>query len=118
MSLMLIFALDFYSDYLDYAFKYKSLYLLLIVGFVAGFYLISCYLAGILKQEILKQAKMINKKLVFSGVQPTGNLHLGNYLGALKNFVLLQKELSCIYCVVDFMQLLFSKSIVNLRKIH
>ncbi len=44
---------------------------------------------------------MINKKLVFSGVQPTGNLHLGNYLGALKNFVLLQKESNCIYCVVD-----------------
>ena len=41
------------------------------------------------------------KKLVFSGVQPTGNLHLGNYLGALKNFVSLQKEMSCIYCVVD-----------------
>ncbi len=44
---------------------------------------------------------MSDKKLVFSGVQPTGNLHLGNYLGALKNFVLLQKEKSCIYCVVD-----------------
>ncbi|MAW17463.1 MAG: tryptophan--tRNA ligase [Candidatus Pelagibacter sp. TMED272] len=44
---------------------------------------------------------MSNKKLVFSGVQPTGNLHLGNYLGALKNFVSLQKELECIYCVVD-----------------
>ena len=44
---------------------------------------------------------MKNKKLVFSGVQPTGNLHLGNYLGALKNFVLLQKEMNCIYCVVD-----------------
>ena len=44
---------------------------------------------------------MANKKLVFSGVQPTGNLHLGNYLGALKNFVLLQKETECIYCVVD-----------------
>ena len=41
------------------------------------------------------------KKLVFSGVQPTGNLHLGNYLGALKNFVSLQKEMECIYCVVD-----------------
>ena len=41
------------------------------------------------------------KKLVFSGVQPTGNLHLGNYLGALKNFVNLQKEAECIYCVVD-----------------
>ena len=44
---------------------------------------------------------MINKKLVFSGVQPTGNLHLGNYLGALKNFTSLQKEMECIYCVVD-----------------
>ena len=44
---------------------------------------------------------MDKKKLVFSGVQPTGNLHLGNYLGALKNFVSLQKEMNCIYCVVD-----------------
>tara|TARA_B100000965_G_scaffold378562_1_gene373590 strand:- start:2751 stop:3758 length:1008 start_codon:yes stop_codon:yes gene_type:complete len=42
-----------------------------------------------------------NKKLTFSGVQPTGNLHLGNYLGAFNNFVLLQKEMQCIYCVVD-----------------
>ena len=41
------------------------------------------------------------KKIVFSGVQPTGNLHLGNYLGALKNFVSLQNEAECIYCVVD-----------------
>ena len=44
---------------------------------------------------------MNKKKLAFSGVQPTGNLHLGNYLGALKNFVSLQKEMDCIYCVVD-----------------
>ena len=44
---------------------------------------------------------MSKKKLVFSGVQPTGNLHLGNYLGALKNFVSLQKKMDCIYCVVD-----------------
>ena len=44
---------------------------------------------------------MSDKKLVFSGVQPTGNLHLGNYLGALKNFVSLQKEMECVYCVVD-----------------
>ena len=44
---------------------------------------------------------MSKNKLVFSGVQPTGNLHLGNYLGALKNFVSLQKEMKCIYCVVD-----------------
>jgi len=38
---------------------------------------------------------------VFSGVQPTGNLHLGNYLGAIKKFVALQDSHECIYCVVD-----------------
>ncbi|MBN9599260.1 MAG: tryptophan--tRNA ligase [Afipia sp.] len=38
---------------------------------------------------------------VFSGVQPTGNLHLGNYLGAIVNFVKLQNTHNCIYCVVD-----------------
>ena len=43
----------------------------------------------------------MTKQLVFSGVQPTGNLHLGNYLGALKNFVSLQKSMDCLYCVVD-----------------
>ncbi|WP_274423555.1 tryptophan--tRNA ligase [Chelativorans sp. YIM 93263] len=41
------------------------------------------------------------KQLVFSGVQPTGNLHLGNYLGALQRFVALQDTYECIYCVVD-----------------
>ena len=41
------------------------------------------------------------KGRIFSGVQPTGNLHLGNYLGAIKNWVELQKEFECIYCVVD-----------------
>lgn len=43
----------------------------------------------------------MNKKRVFSGVQPTGNIHLGNYLGALKQFVELQEEEECIYCIVD-----------------
>lgn len=38
---------------------------------------------------------------VFSGVQPTGNLHLGNYLGAIRKFVTLQESHECIYCVVD-----------------
>ncbi|HLW27717.1 MAG TPA: tryptophan--tRNA ligase [Kiloniellales bacterium] len=40
-------------------------------------------------------------KRIFSGVQPTGNLHLGNYLGAIRNFVGLQDDYECIYCVVD-----------------
>src|SRR6202453_533809 len=45
--------------------------------------------------------EMAFKELVFSGVQPTGNLHLGNYLGAIKRFVELQDRYDCIYCVVD-----------------
>ena len=43
----------------------------------------------------------MHKKRVFSGVQPTGNLHLGNYLGAIKNFVNLQNKFECVYCIVD-----------------
>mgnify|MGYP003522303228 FL=1 len=41
------------------------------------------------------------KPRVFSGMQPTGNLHLGNYLGALINWVSMQDTHECIYCVVD-----------------
>ncbi len=44
---------------------------------------------------------MAFKQRVFSGVQPTGNLHLGNYLGAIVNFVKLQAQYDCMYCVVD-----------------
>jgi len=44
---------------------------------------------------------MALQEKVFSGVQPTGNLHLGNYLGAIKRFVELQDRYDCIYCVVD-----------------
>jgi len=40
-------------------------------------------------------------KRILSGVQPSGDLHLGNYLGAIKNFVTLQKEYECFFCVVD-----------------
>ncbi|MCK5576372.1 MAG: tryptophan--tRNA ligase, partial [Sphingomonadales bacterium] len=38
---------------------------------------------------------------IFSGAQPTGNMHLGNYLGAIRNWVDLQDRFECIYCVVD-----------------
>lgn len=42
-----------------------------------------------------------HKSLVFSGMQPTNTLHLGNYLGALRNWVKMQEQMPCIYCVVD-----------------
>ena len=40
-------------------------------------------------------------KRVFSGARPTGKQHLGNYLGAIQNYVALQDEYTCIYCIVD-----------------
>ena len=43
----------------------------------------------------------MDKKIVFSGVQPSGSLTIGNYIGALKNFVELQDEYECYYCIVD-----------------
>lgn len=49
----------------------------------------------------LKNTFSSDRDLVFSGAQPTGNMHLGNYLGALKNWVKLQADYNCIYCVVD-----------------
>ncbi|MBI1238033.1 MAG: tryptophan--tRNA ligase [Alphaproteobacteria bacterium] len=42
-----------------------------------------------------------HRKLVFSGVQPSGDLHLGNYLGAIKNWVPMQDDMPCLFCVVD-----------------
>ena len=41
-------------------------------------------------------------KTIFSGIQPSGELHLGNYLGAIKNWVLLQQNNRCFFCIVDY----------------
>jgi tryptophanyl-tRNA synthetase len=43
----------------------------------------------------------VERETVFSGLQPTGNIHVGNYLGALRNWVRLQDEYDCVYCIVD-----------------
>ena len=53
--------------------------------------------------------------VIFSGVQPTGNLHLGNYLGAIRNWVALQNEFKCIYCVVDLHAITVPQDPVALR---
>ncbi|QOX64815.1 tryptophan--tRNA ligase [Anoxybacterium hadale] len=55
-------------------------------------------------------------KRVFSGVQPTGNIHIGNYLGALKQFVELQDENNCIYCIVDLHSITLPQDPKVLRK--
>jgi tryptophanyl-tRNA synthetase len=56
------------------------------------------------------------KERVFSGVQPTGNLHLGNYLGAIVKFVALQDRYDCIYCVVDMHAITVWQDPVELTK--
>jgi len=58
------------------------------------------------------------KKKIFSGVQPTGNLHLGNYLGAIKNFVSLNNnnKNECIFCVVDLHAITIAQDPITLRE--
>jgi tryptophanyl-tRNA synthetase len=55
-------------------------------------------------------------KRVFSGVQPTGNIHIGNYLGAMKQFVSLQDEMDCTYCIVDLHSITVPQDPAELRK--
>lgn len=58
---------------------------------------------------------MSKKGRVFSGARPTGRQHLGNYLGAMKNYVALQKDYECVYCVVDIHALTTMETTLNLR---
>ena len=59
---------------------------------------------------------MEDKKIIFSGIQPSGNLTLGNYLGAIKNWVGLQDEYNCYYCVVDEHAITVRQNPADLRK--
>lgn len=59
---------------------------------------------------------MDNKKIIFSGVQPSGNLHLGNYLGAIKNWVELQDKYKCLFCVVDYHAITVKQDPKELKK--
>lgn len=64
-------------------------------------------------------------KRVFSGIQPTGNLHIGNYIGAMKQFIELQEDMDCVYCVVDMHSItlpqdpkLLQKSILDVAALY
>ncbi len=59
---------------------------------------------------------MSKKGRVFSGARPTGRQHLGNYLGAIKNYVALQEDYECVYCVVDIHALTTMETTLNLRE--
>jgi tryptophanyl-tRNA synthetase len=68
---------------------------------------------------------MSNKKRIFSGIQPSGNLHIGNYLGAIQQWIPMQDEYDCIFCVVDYHAITvpqdpkeLNKKIVEIAKIY
>ncbi len=56
------------------------------------------------------------KQVIFSGIQPSGSLHLGNYLGAIKNWVSLADEYNCYYCIVDMHSITVRQEPAELRK--
>ena len=60
--------------------------------------------------------QQVQKKRIFSGIQPTGNLTLGNYIGALRNFNILQDEYDCLYSIVDLHALTVRQNPAELRK--
>lgn len=59
---------------------------------------------------------MDDKKVIFSGIQPSGNLTLGNYIGALKNWATLQQDYECYYCVVDLHAITVRQEPAQLRR--
>ncbi|HTW96709.1 MAG TPA: tryptophan--tRNA ligase [Candidatus Methylomirabilis sp.] len=68
---------------------------------------------------------MNTKKTIFSGIQPSGNLHLGNYLGAIKQWVEMQNDYNCIFCVVDYHAItvpqdpkILSEKVIEVAKIY
>jgi tryptophanyl-tRNA synthetase len=58
----------------------------------------------------------MNQKIIFSGIQPSGYITLGNYLGALRNWVRLQEEYRCVYCVVDMHSITVRQDPETLRR--
>lgn len=67
----------------------------------------------------------MKRQVVFSGIQPSGNLHIGNYLGAIKQFVALQNSCEAIFCIVDYHAITvpqnseeFGKNILDVAKIY
>ena len=63
-----------------------------------------------------KAPEASEKRVLFSGIQPTGIITLGNYIGALKNWVALQDEYDCVYCVVDMHAITVRQDPASLRK--
>jgi tryptophanyl-tRNA synthetase len=68
------------------------------------------------KKSDFLEVTMAKKGRVFSGIRPTGRAHLGNYLGAFKNYVALQDDYECVYCIVDLHALTTVEDTLNLKQ--
>ena len=64
----------------------------------------------------MEQINQEKRQRIFSGIQPTGNLTLGNYIGALRNFNLLQDQYDCLYSIVDMHAMTVRQNPAELRK--
>ena len=60
--------------------------------------------------------EQVRKKRIFSGIQPSGDLTLGSYMGAIKNWVALQDEYECLYCIVDMHAITVRQNPADLRR--
>lgn len=67
-------------------------------------------------QAVAGEPAVPRKKTIFSGVQPSGTLTIGNYIGALRNFVTLQEEYNCLYCIVDLHAITVRQVPADLRR--
>ena len=105
MFLLLYFESLFFSELYSVDILNNIFYLVLTIIITAVIYGIIIFILKIITitdiKNYLKNKMDKVTKRILSGVQPSGDLHLGNYLGAIKNFVSLQKEFECFFCVVD-----------------
>ena len=77
------------------------------------------FLVAVERKEIMEEIKMETtekRQVIFSGIQPSGTLTLGNYIGALRNFVKLQNDYDCIYCIVDEHAITVRQNPADLRR--
>ena len=101
MGIVLYFIMEKYIKLVGIDIFTNNILLLLSILLGTITYFLLSYLLGIEKFYKGKWNQKVGNDLVFSGVQPTGNLHLGNYLGAIKNWVDFQNSKKCIFCIVD-----------------
>ena len=107
-SIIMFLYLLFLKNYLGYFlifYKTMKLYFFLFSVLLQYYFILSLFhftsRLNILKLKRFYKMNEVKNNTVLSGVQPSGDLHIGNYLGAIKNFVSMQNDYNCFFCIVD-----------------